>query len=146
MRQAYFAFHYADIFRVNQVRNSGLLFGARSVGFADASLWEKARTVGTKAIQRIILDGLEGTSVTVVLIGEHTADRPWVKYEIEQSHGRGNALVGVRIHHLKGPHVSSNAGRIPDLLQQIGTPIYSWTNDSHALGTWIEQAIVARKR
>src|SRR4051812_24368994 len=45
MRHVYFAFHYkSDIWRVNQVRNSGLLFGAKSVGFADRSLWERTKS------------------------------------------------------------------------------------------------------
>ena len=38
MRHVYFAFHYKkDIFRANQVRNSGLLFGAESVGLRDVT-------------------------------------------------------------------------------------------------------------
>ena len=124
MRHVYFAFHYErDIFRVNQVRNSGLLFGAQSVGFADRSLWEKARTRGDAVLEDLILDGLEGTSATAVLIGRETASRPWVEFEIDESYDRGNALVGVRIHHLQDHFgQTDSAGRVPDLLQQIGAP------------------------
>jgi hypothetical protein len=43
----------------------------------------------------MILKHLENTSVTVVLIGTETANRPWVKYEIEQSIARKNGLLGV---------------------------------------------------
>jgi hypothetical protein len=48
-------------------------------------------------------DQLQSTSVTVVLIGQETASRKYVNYEIEQSHSRGNGLLGVRIHNMKDP-------------------------------------------
>lgn len=143
MRHVYFAFHYkSDIFRVNQVRKSGLLFGAHSVGFADRSLWEKAKTTGPKSLERLILDGLSGTTATVVLIGEGTADRRWVRFEIKESVKRNNALIGVRIHHLVD-HLgrASRRGRAPELLNQIEVPIYDWDASAHDLGEWVEQAI-----
>ena len=37
----------------------------------------------------------------MVLIGAETANRPWVKYEIEQSIARKNGLLGIYIHRLK---------------------------------------------
>ncbi len=143
MRHVYFAFHYEkDIWRVNQVRNSGLLFGAYSVGFADRSLWERTKTSGRVALERLILDGLNGTSATVVLIGEETANRDWVRFELEESYERANALIGVRVHHLADQRgYSSRKGRIPDLLKEIGAPIYDWNANPHDLGDWIEDAI-----
>jgi MTH538 TIR-like domain (DUF1863) len=143
VRHVYFAFHYEnDIWRVNQVRKSGLLFGAKSVGFADRSLWEKAKTKGRGALEKLILSGLEGTSATVVLIGEETADRAWVDFEIEQSYERNNALVGIRIHHLADQYGSaSRRGRVPALLKKIGAPIHEWDANPHDLGDWVEQAI-----
>jgi len=128
VRHVYFAFHYeTDIWRANQVRNSGLLFGAQSVGFADRSLWEKAKTKGRKALENLILNGLNGTSATVVLIGEKTADREWVQFEINESYQRNNALIGVHID-LLADHLGriSRQGRVPDLLQEIDAPIYEW--------------------
>jgi hypothetical protein len=143
MRHVYFAFHYkSDIWRANQVRNSGLLFGASSVGFADRSLWEKAKTKGRKALENLILDGLEGTSATVVLIGAETADRKWVQFEIKESYERNNALVGVRIHHLADQQgYAARKGRVPDLLRDVRAPIYNWDANPHDLGEWVEQAI-----
>lgn len=143
MRHVYFAFHYeADIWRVNRVRNSGLLFGARSVGFADRSLWERAKTKGRSALERIIRDGLDGTSATVVLIGEETAGRPWVRFEIKESWSRNNALIGVRIHHLADHRGEiARRGRVPKLLRDTGAPIYDWDDDPHDLGDWVEAAV-----
>lgn len=144
MRHVYFAFHYkSDIWRVNQVRKSGLLFGAQSVGFADRSLWENAKTTGRKALQRLIRDGLDGTTATVVLIGEETADRKWVRFEIEESWERNNALIGVRIHHLANQFGwAAPRGRVPALLEEIGAPIYDWGANPHDLGNWVDDAVV----
>jgi hypothetical protein len=143
MRNVYFAFHYkSDIWRANQVRNSGLLFGAQSAGFADRSLWEKAKTKGRRALEDLILSGLEGTSATVVLIGEKTADPEWVEFEIEESYERNNALIGVRIHHLADQHgYASRKGKVPSFLKKIDAPIYEWDANPHDLGDWVETAI-----
>jgi len=124
------------------VRNSGLLFGAKSVGFADRSLWETAKTKGRDALETLILAGLQGTSATVVLIGEETSEREWVQFEIDESYSRNNALIGVRIHHLADQRgLSSKRGRVPALLKKIGAPIYDWEANAHDLGDWVEAAI-----
>src|SRR3546814_20766167 len=47
--------------------------------------------------------GLEGTSVTCVLAGYETWNRPWVRYEIAKSVVRGNGLVAVYINNCKCP-------------------------------------------
>jgi len=44
---------------------------------------------------------LEGTSVTVVLVGEKTCNSRWVKYEIRKSIERGNGLLGIDISKIK---------------------------------------------
>jgi len=142
MRNVYFSFHYErDIWRVNQVRNSGLLFGARSVGFADGSIWEEAKTKGKGALERLIDEGMEGTSVTVVLIGSQTAARPWVLHEIERSIERGNAVLGIRIHHLKDRRGKvDKAGGVPLPLKRARAPIRRWNHNAAQLGRWVEEA------
>jgi hypothetical protein len=70
---------------------------------ADASIWEEAKEKGRSELERLIAAGLTGTTVTAVLIGSHTASRPWVAYEIQQSIKRGNGLIGVRVHKIKDP-------------------------------------------
>ncbi len=85
-RRVFFSFHYEqDVWRATNVRNSGKVDAAAAAGWNDASLWEEAKRKGRAEIERLIDDGLRGTSVTAVLIGAETANRPWVKYEIEKS-------------------------------------------------------------
>jgi hypothetical protein len=140
MRHVYFSFHYADIWKVNQIRNSGVVFGARSAGFADRSLWEEAKAKHSAALRKIIQEGLEGTSVTAVLIGRQTASRPWVRYELAESMRRGNALLGIHINNVPDrTGKPARLGAIPTLLKDHGGPIYSW-RDSKTLGGWVEMA------
>jgi hypothetical protein len=52
--------------------------------------------------------------VTAVLIGEHTAQRRWVRYELQSSLARGNGIVGVFIHGIKNQNQEeSSEGRNP---------------------------------
>jgi MTH538 TIR-like domain (DUF1863) len=90
-RRVFFSFHYErDIWRASVVRNSWKMKPDReAAGFFDASIWEKAKTQGKAAIEKMIDEALVGTSVTAVLIGNQTASRGYVKYEIEQSVAQG---------------------------------------------------------
>jgi hypothetical protein len=76
--------------------------------------------------------------VTVVCIGARTAGRKFINYEIDKSIDRGNALVGVQIHHLKDQNGNTDpAGETPAKLK--GYKVYKYT-DRDSLARWIEQA------
>jgi hypothetical protein len=101
-RRVFFSFHYdRDVWRANQVRNCNVVAGADIAGFFDHSEYVEAKRKGKDAIARMIDRNLRRTSVTVVLIGKETAQRPWVRYEIKKSIERSNGLLGIRINHLK---------------------------------------------
>lgn len=90
-RQVFFSFHYEeDVWRVAQVRNIGTVEGQPL--FSDNG-WEKVRKSSDEAIKRWINKEMEMRSCVIVLIGEHTASRKWVKYEIEQAWKKGKGLV-----------------------------------------------------
>ena len=144
-RRVFFSFHYErDAWRAAQVRNSQQfpVKGAVAAGrFSDAVDWESIKRQGERAIQNWIKRQLNGTSVTVVLIGAETSERCWVKYEIEQSIDRGNGLLGVHIHNIENRFKNTDSpGIVPAKLQ--GYSIYDWKwNDGRTnLGAWIEQA------
>jgi hypothetical protein len=139
-KRVFFSFHYEeDVWRATNVRNAGKVDAAAAAGWDDASLWEKAKHNGDCEISRLIDDGLKGTSVTVVLIGSETANRPWVTYEIEKSIERGNGLLGVRIHSIKDQAGKrSRHGRVPKALSTGNYRVYDWHRAS--LGRWVEHA------
>ena len=70
-RRVFFSFHYErDIWLASQVRNSWVTKPDREAAeFWDAASWEEVKKKGEEAIKRWIDKQLEGTSVTVVLIG-----------------------------------------------------------------------------
>lgn len=139
-RKVFFSFHYArDLWRVNVVRNSGMIEGVAAAGFHDTSLWEETKKRGDEAVKRLIDNGLRDTTVTVVLIGAGTAERRYVSYEIEKTIAQGNGLLGIRIHNIKDRDGRTDPpGAIPAALAKAGSPVYTW--EYGKLGEWVEKA------
>ena len=97
-RKVFFSFHYErDAWRVAQVRNSNIITNLDKNPFYDKTEWESIKRNGDQAIKNWIDRQLQGTSVTVVLIGAQTASRRWVQYEIQKSIELGKGLIGVHI-------------------------------------------------
>lgn len=104
-KRVFFSFYYQDVidFRANVVRQHWLTKPDReAAGFFDASIWGNAELSGDVGIKRVINSGLDGTSVTCVLIGSETYGRRWVRYEVMKSFRKGNALLSVHINSIKG--------------------------------------------
>jgi hypothetical protein len=98
-RKTFFSFHYAtDSWRVSQVRQIGAIEGNAAVSDDD---WESVTKGGDAAIQRWIAGQLKGRTCTIVLLGEDTAGRKWITYEIKESWKARMGVVGIRIHNLK---------------------------------------------
>ena len=156
-RQVFYSFHYDnDVFRVQQIRNIGALEDNKPVS---ANEWENVKRGGEASIKKWIDDNLRYRSCVVVLVGEETANRKWVRYEIEKAWEVGKGLVGVYIHNLKDPRTGkSSKGKNP--FEQFefddGTKLSSVVkcynpnpNDTYNeikdnLEDWIEEAIASR--
>jgi hypothetical protein len=140
------------------VRNSWVTQGKEAASFIDKAEFEKVKRQGDAAVHRWIDNQLEGTSVTVVLIGAETLNRPFVQYEIRKSLERGNAVIGVLIHNIKDMRTGfySKSGNIHTIIGYYndGTPAYFdkvcdgiydyYQNDGYNnMGNWIERAAKA---
>ena len=138
-RKAFFSFKYKDVSRAMVVRNSWVTQGKEAAGFIDAADFEEVKRKGDTAIKNWIDSQLQGTSVTVVLVGEKTCSSRWVKYEIEKSIKIGNGLLGIDISKIKDlqGNTSDRCGKIPN-----GYNFYLWNNDDgyKNMGDWIEKA------
>lgn len=100
--KTFFSFHYErDVQRASVVRNSSQFKNNITPEWIDASLWEATKP-SDAAIRTLIGNALDRTTVTAVLIGTNTVNRRWVQYEIEQSISRGNGLLGIYIHNIRG--------------------------------------------
>jgi hypothetical protein len=100
-RRIFYSFHFGnDVMRVQQIRNIGSLEENKPVSVND---WEKVKKGGVGAIEKWIDDNMYGRSCVVVLVGEETASRKWVKYEIKKAWEDGKGVLGIYIHNLKCP-------------------------------------------
>ena len=159
-RRVFFSFHYDnDINRSMIVRNSLVTQDKEYAGFIDKAEFGKIKRKGA-AVKRWIDDQLYGTSVTVVLIGSETLNRPFVQYEIRESIYRENAVIGVFIHSVKDMMTKStspkgNAHNIIDLknghavyFDEICDGLYDYTTQDgyKNLGSWIETASKAHNK
>ncbi len=160
-RRAFYSFHYKpDNWRASQVRTMGLLEGNKPATDND---WEKIEKGGDKAIQKWIDDQLYRKSVLIVLIGENTAERKWINYEIKKAWDDGKGVIGIHIHNLKDSDGNqSNEGSNPfkgfdvngkplDGIVKTYNPSYKtsisvYNNIKENLSKWIEEAIEIRNK
>jgi hypothetical protein len=84
--------------RVQLIRNIGSIDGNKPV---TPNKWEEIKNTGSDKIKEWIEDNMKGKSCVVVLVGEDTANRKWVKYEIKKAWEDGKGLLGIYIHNLK---------------------------------------------
>lgn len=155
-RKTFFSFHYkGDNWRAGVVRNSCVTQDRTTAGFFDSAEWEKVKKKNDADIEKWIDDQLNGTSVTVVLIGEKTYGRKWINYEITSSWKRGNGLLGIYVHQIKNQNkITTSKGSNPfeqwtfKLGEKVITiPVYDWVdNDGYNnMGDWIEKAAKIRR-
>ncbi|WP_437570004.1 TIR domain-containing protein [Sorangium sp. So ce542] len=160
-RNVFYSFHYVpDNWRVSQVRNMGVVDGNQQARDND---WEAIVRGGRAAIKRWIDAQMYGKSCVVVLIGENTAGRPWINYEIKKGWNDGKGVLGIHIHGLKDRD-GDTAGKGDNPFDDIyvdSTPLSDivptydpggWLSDSRDvyaeikenLADWIEEAIEIR--
>jgi hypothetical protein len=155
-RKTFFSFYYKnDVVRAYQVRNSWVTKDDKeAAGFIDAAEFEKIEKDGDTGIKKWINNQLDGTSVTVVLIGSETSNRGYIKYELDQSWKKGNGILGIYIHQKKdldgktdtkgsnsfGPIFTNANDDKKYFFQRFET--YDWVDDDgyNNMGKWIEAA------
>ena len=155
-RQVFYSFHYAnDVMRVQQIRNIGMVEGNSPVS---PNEWEQVKRSGNSAIEKWIDDNMKYRSCVVVLIGEETASRPWVKYEIRKAWSDGKGLLGIYIHNIRDPRTGCcrkgsnpfsqfelNGKNFADIVPCYDPNPWNAYNDiRNNLENWIENAIRIR--
>lgn len=96
MRHAFLVFDYDnDLAYAKEVASSGAIKATAPAGLDNANAFKQAQANGDVAVKQLIDKGLEGTSVTVVVIGHGTASLPYVSYAIAQSIERQSGVLGV---------------------------------------------------
>ena len=168
MRRVFFSFHYQnDYWRVQQVMQSQVVLKMRGYTpcFSNPQEWENIKRQSPNIIKRWIKRQMHGTSVTVVLIGAETANRPYVQHEIKESLEDKKGLLGIYIHKVKVPYQKFRTPRGANPLASIKIPnpslgsmslglspgfiraskyydTYDWVDDNGRfnIGNWIKDA------
>lgn len=162
-RKVFYSFHYQpDNWRASQVRNMGIVEGNSP---ATDNAWEAVEQGGDAGIKNWIDDQMVGRSCAVILIGNKTAGRKWIKYEIEKAWNDRKGVLGIYVHNLKDSTGSlaikgvnpfddftvGNAGKkLSEVLKVYDPPfatstsVYRHINDN--LAEWIEKAIEIRSK
>jgi hypothetical protein len=112
-RRAYFAFHFEDIMRVNDVRQAWKIQhpdAPEMRSFYDSSIWERRELEGPESVKRLIREGVEHTSAVCVLVGSGTWCRRWVRYELARAVIDERGLLAVHLNSI--PH---HVRRLPDI-------------------------------
>lgn len=98
-KKIFYSFHFDnDVMRVQVIRNIGSIEGNNPV---QANEWEKLKKTGDTAVKNWIDANIKDKDCVVVLIGEDTASREWVKYEIKRAWALNKGLLGIYIHNVK---------------------------------------------
>ena len=157
-RQIFYSFHFDnDVMRVQQIRNIGALEDNKPVSVND---WEEVKKKGRASIETWIDDNMKYRSCVVVLVGTETANRPWVKYEIEKGWSDRKGLLGIYVHNLKCPRNGKSAKGINPFDQftfKDGSKLSSiikchdpncldaYNDIKNNIESWVERAIDQRK-
>lgn len=144
-KTVFYSFYYKrDVHRVQLVRNINALEGQTVL---NAQEWEQVKGRGTAAVQAWIDDKMKYKKAVIVLIGQETADRPWVRYEIEKAWQDRKPLLGVRIHGLSSMGSVDRAGANPFETANVGTGIPVFDPTQHnGFGRIDSQATYAKLR
>jgi hypothetical protein len=156
-RQIFYSFHYDnDVFRVQQIRNMGALEENTPVSAND---WETVKRGGDASIERWIDENMRYRSCVVVLVGEETHKRKWVKHEIKKAWEDGKGLLGIYIHNLKDPRTGICSKGINPFEQftfndrtKLSTKVSCYNPDitdayndiKNNIESWVERAIKDR--
>lgn len=156
-KKCFLSFHYKpDNWRVSQVRQIGSI---EEQPLLDSNGWEAIKKDGDAAIEKWIADNMKGKECLIVLVGEKTAGRRWVKYEIKKAWKDGLGVFAIYIHKLKdaaGEQATKGANPFTGLTVDgeavngtvydppYSTSTYVYDHIKENISTWVSDAINAR--
>lgn len=160
-RKIFTSFHYIpDNWRASQIRSMGKIEGNSVVS---SNKWEEVTNGGEKAIKKWIDDNMSGKSCVVVFVGENTAGRKWIDYEIKKAWEDGRGLFGIYVHNLKDSAQNQAKkganpfngftvdGKSLSSIVKCYDPGYSTSSNTYNhikenIDDWIEEAIEIRSK
>jgi len=156
-KKCFLSFHYKpDNWRVSQIRNIGAI---EEQPLLSANDWEAVKKKGDKAIEDWIDDNMKDKKCLIVLVGEKTAGRRWVNYEIKKAWKDGKGIMAIHIHNLKDADGNQSkkgsapfssltvdgkavVGTVYDPPYTVSTNVYDHIKSN--IEDWVDAAIKAR--
>ena len=157
-KKCFLSFYYKpDNWRVSQIKQIGSI---EEQPILNSNKWEEIKKKGDEAIERWIADNMKGKECLVVLVGEKTAGRRWVKHEIKKAWKDGLGVLAIHIHNLKdtdGEQATKGSSPFTGLTVdgvavsgKVYNPPYTTSKNvydhiSSNIEAWISDAVKARK-
>ena len=131
-RRIFISFDHDDTAQVNGFL--GLRQIMDGLEFYNHKLDRRIMSTDANYVKRVIREEyIKPASVTVVLIGNRTAQSTWVKWEIQESLHQGKGLLGIRL--------KESYGAIPAGIPE--NAVGSWSPEKFL--SWIEWALSTRQ-
>ncbi len=143
MRHAFIIFDYDnDLAAAKEIAGAKGIRATAPAGLESAADFKEAQSKGDAAVKELIDKTIRGTSVTVVVIGQNTANLDYVEHAISESLERQNGVLGV--------FVGANRGAVPfeaeaaALMESGGYETVAW--DAGSFAQQLEDAATDWKR
>jgi hypothetical protein len=117
IRKLFLSFHYEDRDQVNGFRLMAYSPNL-PLDFADVSVRSAINSAEGAYLRKVISEKIKKCSVVVCLIGNGTAWREWVEWELETALALGKGVCGVRL--------KDSRGQAPEILRRVGAPVARW--------------------
>jgi hypothetical protein len=120
-RNVFLSFHRDDLAQVTGFR---LMMQNRHIRLSisdEENRWPVS-SIQASYIKRALKQRIESVDVLICMIGNGTAWREWVDWEIQTALFARKGICGIRL--------KNSRGRVPPLLKTIGAPIASWNVSS----------------
>jgi hypothetical protein len=100
----FLAFDYErDLCRARQVSRVWTEAGGEALGCWEKTVWDAAQ-LRRGQLHQLIDAAIARATATVVLVTQHTAEKKYVQYAVQQSHQLGKKLLGIYVHRIPDEH------------------------------------------
>jgi len=117
----FFSFTEADRDVVITIKGRAVNPDYKNLNFRVKDLLKRWKTDDVARIRQAISTSMEGTSRTIVFVGEKTSKSRWVREEIEMTIDKGKPVYAIRL--------KDTNGEKPQALVKHGIHLYNWSEE-----------------
>ncbi len=88
----------------------------------DGGLVRNGRQVTNATISEQLRAGIRWAGTVIVVIGEHTHERAWVNYEIQNAHNQGKQIIGIYDYGCR------DNVELPEAFKRYGNCLIGWNS------------------